>query len=151
MAKKIKVGDVRDGSIFVSAVIDAKSFDRNKSYIDYARSGADGAKIIFGGEYDNSKGYFIQPTLIQVTDINSKLLKNEIFGPIVTAYVYPDKEADSLVYRIKDMTPYGLTGAVFSQDKKFLETARDAMRDAVGNYYENDKVISLISLYIILF
>lgn len=69
---------MRDGSIFMSSVIDKKSFDRNKSYIDYARNGADGASIIFGGECDDSKGYFIQPTLIQVTDVNSKLLK-EVF------------------------------------------------------------------------
>jgi 1-pyrroline-5-carboxylate dehydrogenase len=123
----------------MSAVIDAKSFTRNKSYLDFARNGSDGSKIIFGGEYDDSKGYFIQPTLIQVTDINSKLLKEEIFGPIVSAYVYKDNEAESLVRKIKDLTPYGLTGAVFSQNKQFLETARSVLRDAVGNLYINDK------------
>jgi len=139
LSKELKVGDVRDGSIFMSAVIDEKSFARNKSYIDFAKSGADGAKIIFGGKYDDSKGYFIQPTLIQVTDINSKLLKEEIFGPIIAAYVYTDKEAESLIRRIKDFTPYGLTGAVFAQDKKFIETARSVLRDAVGNLYLNDK------------
>ncbi|CAD5216037.1 unnamed protein product [Bursaphelenchus xylophilus] len=139
IAEEIKVGDVRDGATFVGAVIDKKSFDRNKSYIDYAKTGADGAKIIFGGEYDESKGYFIKPTLIQVTDINSKLLKEEIFGPIVTAFVYPDKDAEDLVGRIKDMTPYGLTGAVFSQDKVFLNKAKVILKDAVGNLYLNDK------------
>ncbi|CAD5211782.1 unnamed protein product [Bursaphelenchus okinawaensis] len=139
IAKEIKVGDIRDGSTFVGAVIDKKSFDRNKSYIDYAKTGADGAKIVFGGTYDESKGYFVQPTLIHVSDINSKLLKEEIFGPILTAYVYPDLEADDLVTKIKDMTPYGLTGAVFSQDKTFLNKAKNVLKDAVGNLYLNDK------------
>jgi 1-pyrroline-5-carboxylate dehydrogenase len=75
---------VRDGSVFMSAVIDAKSFARNKSYIDFAKTGADGAKVIFGDNCDDSKGYFIQPTLIQVTDINSKLLKEVCFD----IYIY---------------------------------------------------------------
>ena len=101
----------------MSAVIDDKAFARIKSYIDYANSGKDGAKVILGGKYDDSKGYFVQPTLIQVTDPKSKLITEEIFGPVLTAYVYKDSEADSLIREIKDSTPYGLTGAVFSQDK----------------------------------
>uniref|UniRef100_A0A7E4UZV3 Multifunctional fusion protein n=1 Tax=Panagrellus redivivus TaxID=6233 RepID=A0A7E4UZV3_PANRE len=137
--KQLKVGDVRDGSTFVSAVIDAKSFARCKSYLDYAKTGADGAEILFGGTYDDSKGYFIQPTLIRVTDPKSKLLTEEIFGPIVTVLVYPDAEVESVLRSVKDATPYGLTGAVFSEDKKFLAHAADVLRDAVGNLYLNDK------------
>ncbi|KAI6196708.1 Multifunctional fusion protein [Aphelenchoides besseyi] len=139
LAKKVKVGDSSTRNLLIAT---------NRTSI---MPGPElmVQKIIFGGEYDDSKGYFIQPTLIQVTDINSKLLKevrikdnypcNEIFGPVVTCYVYPDKDAEKLIHEIQHMTPYGLTGAVFAQDKKFLELARDALRDAVGNLYLNDK------------
>ncbi|EGT52707.1 CBN-ALH-6 protein [Caenorhabditis brenneri] len=137
--KQIKLGDVRDGSIFLSAVIDDKAFARLKSYIDFAKTGADGAKIVLGGECDDSTGYFIQPTLITVTNPNSKLLTEEMFGPVVTVYVYEDSKVDEVLASVKDATPYGLTGAVFSQDKEFLYKARDVLRDAVGNMYLNDK------------
>ncbi|CAI5442057.1 unnamed protein product [Caenorhabditis angaria] len=137
--KQIKLGDVRDGSIFLSAVIDDKAFERIRGYIDYARTGADGAKIVLGGEYDDSTGYFIQPTLITVTDPKSKLLREEMFGPVVTVFVYDDKDVDQVLNSVKDATPFGLTGAVFSEDKEFLYRARDTLRDAVGNMYLNDK------------
>ncbi|CAI2347184.1 unnamed protein product [Caenorhabditis sp. 36 PRJEB53466] len=137
--KEIKVGDVRDGSIFLSAVIDDIAFARLKSYIDYAKTGADGAKIVLGGTCDDSTGYFIQPTLITVTNPNSKLLTEEMFGPVVTVYVYEDSKVDEILASVKDATPFGLTGAVFSQDKEFLNRARDVLRDAVGNMYLNDK------------
>uniref|UniRef100_A0A914PSY4 Multifunctional fusion protein n=1 Tax=Panagrolaimus davidi TaxID=227884 RepID=A0A914PSY4_9BILA len=137
--KQLKMGDVRDGSIFLSSVIDGKSFARIKKYIDAAKSGEDGAKIILGGKCDDSKGYFVEPTLIQVTIPKSKILTEEIFGPVLTAYVYPDSKAEEIVRSIKDATPYGLTGAVFSGDKDFLYKARDILRDAVGNLYLNDK------------
>ncbi|EJD74554.1 1-pyrroline-5-carboxylate dehydrogenase [Loa loa] len=137
--KELKVGDVRDGSIFMTAVIDAKAFKSISSYIDYAKSGADGAQIIFGGTYDDSKGYFIQPTLVQVDEWDSKLLREEIFGPILTAYVYKDNEALEIVKKLKDATVFGLTGAVFSEDREFLYKARDILRHAVGNMYLNDK------------
>jgi 1-pyrroline-5-carboxylate dehydrogenase len=137
--KQLKMGDVRDGSIFLSSVIDGKSFARIKKYIDAAKSGEDGAKIILGGKCDDSKGYFVEPTLIQVTNPDSKIFTEEIFGPVLTAYVYPDSKAEEIVRSIKDATPYGLTGAVFSGDKDFLYKARDILRDAVGNLYLNDK------------
>ncbi|CAD6193990.1 unnamed protein product [Caenorhabditis auriculariae] len=136
---QLKVGDVRDGSVFMSAVIDDKSFDRVKKYIDYAKTGADGAKIRLGGTYDDSKGYFVQPTIITVTNPKSKLLTEEIFGPVLTVYVYNDADVDKVLESVKDATPFGLTGAVFSQDKDFLYKARDVLRDAVGNMYLNDK------------
>ncbi|PIO59238.1 putative 1-pyrroline-5-carboxylate dehydrogenase, partial [Teladorsagia circumcincta] len=118
--KKIKLGDVRDGSIFFSAVIDKRSFDNIKGYIDYAKSGADGAEILLGGKCDDSKGYFIDATLIKVTNLRSKLISEEIFGPVLTAYVYEDSEVESVLRSVKDHTPYGLTGAIFSEDKNFL-------------------------------
>ncbi|TKR81767.1 hypothetical protein L596_015590 [Steinernema carpocapsae] len=137
--KQIKQGDVRDGSIFMSAVIDDIAFARIKKYIDHAKSGADGAEIVLGGKCDESKGYFVEPTVIKVTNFESKLLTEEIFGPVVTVYVYPDNEADKVLNSIKDATPFGLTGAVYSQDKDFLYKAKDVLRDAVGNLYLNDK------------
>ncbi|MCP9262247.1 Delta-1-pyrroline-5-carboxylate dehydrogenase, mitochondrial [Dirofilaria immitis] len=109
------------------------------SYIDYAKTGTDGAKIIFGGTYDDSKGYFIQPTLIKVDKWDSKLLKEEIFGPVLSAYVYKDSEALEIVKKLKDSTIFGLTGAVFSEDREFLYKSRDILRHAVGNMYLNDK------------
>uniref|UniRef100_A0A914ZVL4 Multifunctional fusion protein n=1 Tax=Parascaris univalens TaxID=6257 RepID=A0A914ZVL4_PARUN len=137
--KQIKVGDVRDGSVFMSAVIDANAFDRIVSYIEYARKGNDGAEIIFGGSCDNAKGYYIQPTLVRVNNWKSKLLTEEIFGPVLTAYVYPDSDALKVVSQLKNATAFGLTGAVFAQNKEFLYKARDVLRDAVGNMYLNDK------------
>ncbi|ETN86151.1 1-pyrroline-5-carboxylate dehydrogenase [Necator americanus] len=137
--KQVKLGDVRDGSIFFSAVIDKASFDNIKSYIDYAKTGADGAKILLGGNCDDSKGYFIDATLITVTNTGSKLIHEEIFGPILTVYVYDDSKIEEVLASIKDHTPFGLTGAVFSEDKTFLYHARDVLRDAVGNMYLNDK------------
>uniref|UniRef100_A0A915EGD6 Aldehyde dehydrogenase domain-containing protein n=1 Tax=Ditylenchus dipsaci TaxID=166011 RepID=A0A915EGD6_9BILA len=139
LAEQIKVGDPRDGSIFMSAVIDAKSFSRIKEYINYAKEGHDGAKLVFGGGCEDSLGYFVQPTCVEVRHPGSKLLTHEIFGPVLTVLVYKDSEADNLIHTIKDATPYGLTGAVFSEDKDFLYKARDILRDAVGNLYLNDK------------
>uniref|UniRef100_A0A1I7YEN0 Multifunctional fusion protein n=1 Tax=Steinernema glaseri TaxID=37863 RepID=A0A1I7YEN0_9BILA len=137
--KQIKMGDARDGSVFMSAVIDDKAFARIKRYIDYAKSGADGAQIVFGGKCDDSKGYFVEPTVITVTKPDSKLLTEEIFGPVVTVYVYPDGDTDKMIHSLKNATPFGLTGAVYSQDKNFLYKAKDILRDAVGNLYLNDK------------
>ncbi|GMR37540.1 hypothetical protein PMAYCL1PPCAC_07735 [Pristionchus mayeri] len=136
---EIKLGDVRDGSIFLSAVIDGTSFNRCKSYLEHAKSGKDGAEIVLGGECDDKKGYFVQPTLITVKDPKSKLMTEEIFGPIITVYVYEDSKVDEVLNSVKDATPFGLTGAVFSQDLKFIEKAREVLRDAVGNLYLNDK------------
>ncbi|XGW11552.1 hypothetical protein V3C99_012772 [Haemonchus contortus] len=137
--KQIKIGDVRDGSIFFSAVIDKASFDNIKSYIDYAKTGADGCEILLGGKCDDSKGYFIDATLVKTTNLKGKLIHEEIFGPVLTVYVYDDNELETLLSSIKDHTPFGLTGAVFSEDKDFLYHARDVLRDAVGNMYLNDK------------
>ncbi|KAK6047066.1 putative 1-pyrroline-5-carboxylate dehydrogenase [Cooperia oncophora] len=137
--KQIKIGDVRDPSIFFSAVIDKGSYDNIKSYIDYAKSGADGAEILLGGHCDDSKGYFIDATLIKTTNVKSRLISEEIFGPILTVYVYDDGDLEPLLSSIKDHTPFGLTGAVFAEDKNFLDHARTVLRDAVGNMYFNDK------------
>lgn len=139
LASKVKMGDPRDFTVFMSAVIDQKAFQRIKSSIDHAKSGKDGAEIVFGGRCDDSKGYFVEPTCIRVTDPNSMLMTQEIFGPVLTIFVYPDADATNILKSIKDATPYGLTGAVFSQDKQFINLARDVLYDAVGNLYLNDK------------
>ncbi|KAL3075120.1 hypothetical protein niasHT_031253 [Heterodera trifolii] len=132
---------VRDPSIFMSAVIDAKAFKRISDYIAYAKGAGvkkDGTRLVFGGKCDDSRGWFIEPTCVEVDNITS-LLKQEIFGPFVAVYVYNDEDAGQLVRSLKDQTPFGLTGAVFSQDKDFLYEAKDILRDAAGNLYLNDK------------
>jgi len=136
--KKIRIGDPQDTTIFMSAVIDARAFERIRQYIDYGK-GANGVELVFGGGYDNSKGYFVEPTCFVVDDPQSKLMKEEIFGPVLSVHVYDDGKADEVIRSIKDATPYGLTGAVFSGDKAFLEKSRTILHDAVGNLYLNDK------------
>uniref|UniRef100_A0A0N5C9F5 Multifunctional fusion protein n=1 Tax=Strongyloides papillosus TaxID=174720 RepID=A0A0N5C9F5_STREA len=137
--KELKVGDVREGDSFTSSVIDKIAFDRIKRYIDLAKSNEDGSEIVFGGGYDDSKGFFIQPTLVKVTSPKSKIFREEIFGPVVSVYIYPDNEVDTVLGNVKNDTPYGLTGAVFSKDEVFLKKAAIVLRDAVGNLYLNDK------------
>nr|AVA09671.1 putative effector protein [Heterodera avenae] len=142
LASLIKMGDARDRSVFMSAVIDAKAFKRISDYIAYAKGVGvkqDGTQLIFGGKCDDSRGWFIEPTCVEVKSLSSRLLKQEIFGPFLAVYVYNDEEAEQLVSSLKEQTPYGLTGAVFSQDKQFLYKAKDILRDAVGNLYLNDK------------
>uniref|UniRef100_A0A914HXM0 Multifunctional fusion protein n=1 Tax=Globodera rostochiensis TaxID=31243 RepID=A0A914HXM0_GLORO len=142
LASRTKMGDVRDGSVFMSAVIDAKAFKRISDYIAYAKGAGvkqDGTRLVFGGKCDDSRGWFIEPTCVEVNNIASRLLKQEIFGPFVAVYVYNDVDAEQMVRSLKDQTPFGLTGAVFSQDKDFLYKAKDILRDAVGNLYLNDK------------
>jgi 1-pyrroline-5-carboxylate dehydrogenase len=136
MMKDIRMGDPRDFRNFVSAVIDKKAFDKISGYIAEARKSA---KILQGGKCDDSKGYFIEPTLVQTTKADYKLLCEEIFGPVVTTYVYPDRAwRDTL--RIVDRTsPYALTGAVFANDRQAVREATSALRNAAGNFYINDK------------
>jgi 1-pyrroline-5-carboxylate dehydrogenase len=136
MMEDIKQGDVRDFRNFVSAVIDKKSFEKISSYLDDARRNA---TIVAGGKAEGSEGYFIAPTLVETDEPGYRLLCEEIFGPVVTAYVYDDaKWSDTL--RIVDQTsPYALTGAVFSNDRAAVREATLALRNAAGNFYINDK------------
>ena len=123
---------------FTSAVIDRNSFNRIRSYLDYARTSSS-TKILAGGEYDDSIGFYIQPTLIETTDPKDKLMYEEIFGPVVTVYVYDDKKYDETVDLVNQTSNYGLTGSIFSQDKKVLNETRERLINAVGNLYINDK------------
>ncbi|KXN71834.1 delta-1-pyrroline-5-carboxylate dehydrogenase 1 [Conidiobolus coronatus NRRL 28638] len=135
---KLKMGEVEDFSNFVTAVINQASFDKIKSYIDYAKESAD-AEIVAGGNYDDSKGYFIQPTIILAKTPDFKTLKEEIFGPVVTVYVYADADFEKTFKLIEDTTAYALTGAIFAQDRQAVVEASNGLRHAAGNFYINDK------------
>jgi 1-pyrroline-5-carboxylate dehydrogenase len=136
MMKEIKMGDVRDFRNFMSAVIDKKAFDKIASYVDDAKKRA---KILQGGKYDDKKGYFIEPTLVQTNNPEYRLLCEEIFGPVLTAYVYPDAKWRDTLKLVDRTSPYALTGAVFANDRQAVREATSALRNAAGNYYINDK------------
>jgi 1-pyrroline-5-carboxylate dehydrogenase len=132
----LRQGDVRDFRNFVSAVIDKKAFTKISGYLDHARQHA---TIIQGGTARGDKGYFIEPTLIQTGDPAYRTLCEEIFGPVVTAYVYPDGKWHETLGVIDRTSPYALTGAVFSRDRKAVREAASGLRNAAGNFYINDK------------
>jgi 1-pyrroline-5-carboxylate dehydrogenase len=136
MIEDIKMGDVRDFRNFMGAVIDRKAFESITRYVDEAKTSA---KILAGGTYDASKGYFIRPTLVQTEEPGYKLLCEEIFGPVVTAYVYDDARWAETLALVDRTSPYALTGAVFSQDRQAVREAMSALRNAAGNFYVNDK------------
>ena len=137
MLAEIKVGPVDDFSNFVNAVIDEKSFDNIAAYIDQAKR--DGQTFVAGGGYDKSKGYFVEPTVIEVTDPKYRTMCEEIFGPVLTMYVYPEQEWSDTLKLVDETSPYALTGAVISQDRYSIEEAVKALRNAAGNFYINDK------------
>ncbi|MEG1762119.1 MAG: L-glutamate gamma-semialdehyde dehydrogenase, partial [Bacteroidales bacterium] len=129
MLSDMKVGDVSDFSNYINAVIDETSFDNCIKYIDYAKKAKD-ADIIFGGKGDKKKGYFISPTVILTSNPHFKSMEEEIFGPILTIYVYPDKEYAKTLDLCNNTSPYALTGAIFAQDRSALELAYDKLRFA---------------------
>jgi 1-pyrroline-5-carboxylate dehydrogenase len=134
----IDVGDVSDFSNFMGAVIDRTSYDKIKGYIDRARESAD-AEIVAGGECDDSEGYFIRPTLILAKTSDYESMCDEIFGPVLTVYVYPDSDWSETLKLVDSTSPYALTGAVFANDRRMIREAMDALRNAAGNFYINDK------------
>ena len=136
MMKDIKMGDPRDFRNFMSAVIDKKAFDKISEYLGAAKKGA---KIIQGGKADGRKGYFIEPTLVQATDPAHRLLCEEIFGPVVTTYVYPDNKWQETLRLVDKTSPYALTGAIFANDREAVREATSMLRNAAGNFYINDK------------
>ena len=133
----IKVGDVADFSNFMGAVIDGSSFRTQKEAI--AEAQGDGARVLVGGGTDDSEGYFVEPTVIETDDPDFRLLRDELFGPIVTAYVYPEREWSQTLELVDRGAPYGLTGAVFAQERSAIDEAGDKLRYAAGNFYVNDK------------
>jgi len=135
---KIKVGSPQDYSNFMNAVIDEKAFDRIMAYIETAKKSPD-AEIIAGGKGDKTKGYFIEPTVILTRDPRFVTMEEEIFGPVMTVYVYADEDWHATLELCNDTSPYGLTGAVFTKDRyAFVEACR-VLRFAAGNFYLNDK------------
>ena len=136
MMKEMKIGDVRDFRNFMGAVIDKKAFAKIGEYLDHAKQHA---RVLQGGVARGEKGYFIEPTLIETEDPGYRSLCEEIFGPVVTAYVYPDAQWAETLAVIDSTSPYALTGAVFSRDRRGVMDATMALRNAAGNFYINDK------------
>jgi 1-pyrroline-5-carboxylate dehydrogenase len=134
----IAMGDVADFSNFMGAVIDASSFGKQKAAIEQARASFD-ARILAGGQCDDSEGWFVRPTVIVTTDPNYPTLREELFGPVLTVYVYPERDWLETLALVDRTSPYALTGAVFAQDRYAIEQALERLRDAAGNFYVNDK------------
>ncbi|HSG40356.1 MAG TPA: L-glutamate gamma-semialdehyde dehydrogenase [Thermoanaerobaculia bacterium] len=135
---EIKMGSPVDFRNFVAAVIDEHSFNRIMGYIDHARNSSE-AEILTGGKGDKSDGYFIEPTVVVTTDPRFKLMQEEIFGPVVTVYVYEDMRYEETLELVDTTSPYALTGAIFAEDRKAVAQLSKALRHAAGNFYINDK------------
>ncbi|HEV8582823.1 MAG TPA: L-glutamate gamma-semialdehyde dehydrogenase [Thermoanaerobaculia bacterium] len=136
--KSIDMGSPLDFRNFMAAVIDEASFDRIMGYIEHAR-GSGEAEILAGGKGDKSKGYFIEPTVVLTSDPRFKLMREEIFGPVLTVFVYDDLELEKTLELVDTASPYALTGAIFAEDRKAVEHLAKALRNAAGNFYINDK------------
>jgi len=136
--KSFKMGSPEDMGNFITAVIHENSFDKLAKYIDAAKKDKN-AEIIAGGNYDKSKGYFIEPTVIVTTDPKYSTMCTELFGPVVTIYIYKDKDWEKTLELVDSTSEYALTGAVFSEDRYALQTAVKALQNAAGNFYINDK------------
>jgi len=137
--KTMKMGTVEDFTNFVNAVIDEKSFDKLEGYIKGARKRDSGAKIWVGGKCDKTDGFFIEPTIIEATDPNYVTMCEELFGPILTVYVYDENKYESTLKLVDETSPYALTGAVIAQDRFAVELATEKLRNSAGNFYINDK------------
>jgi 1-pyrroline-5-carboxylate dehydrogenase len=135
---QIKMGDVADFENFMGAVIDAKSLQTQSEAIEEARS-HEQTEVLVGGGVDDKEGFFVEPTVIETRDPDFRLLRDELFGPVVTAYVYPESKWSDTLELVDRTAPYGLTGAVFADDRNAVVEAKDALRYAAGNFYVNDK------------
>jgi 1-pyrroline-5-carboxylate dehydrogenase len=135
---EIKYGDVSDFSNFMGAVIDAASFDTQKEAIEEAKADAK-SEVVVGGGYDDSEGYFVEPTVIRTEDPDFRLLRDELFGPVVTTFVYPDGSWEETLELIDRTAPYALTGAIFAGEREAVMEASDVLRYTAGNLYVNDK------------
>ena len=136
--KTIKMGSPIDFNNFMTAVIHKGAFERISGYIDYAKS-SDECEILIGGNYDDSVGYFVEPTIILTTNHQFKTMKEEIFGPVVTLYVYDDKNWEEMLDIVDKTSDYALTGAFISQDEKSIKLALNKLKYSAGNFYVNDK------------
>ncbi len=136
--KTVKMGDVEDFSNFINAVIDEAAFSKITEYIEFIKDSNE-AEIVFGGNYDNSKGYFIEPTIAVTTNPHFRTMEEEIFGPVLTVYVYEDDKFEEALHLCDETSPYGLTGAIFSRDREAIRLAEKILVNAAGNFYINDK------------
>ncbi len=135
---ELKMGPPEDFTNFINAVIDRKAFESITAYIDEAKK-APGVKVLHGGNYSDEVGYFIEPTVLLVDDPQYRTMCEEIFGPVVTIYVYPDERFDETVTLLDQTSPYALTGAIFAQDRRVIAEVTDRLTDNAGNFYINDK------------
>jgi 1-pyrroline-5-carboxylate dehydrogenase len=138
MVNEIRVGEVEDFSVFMGAVIDRGAYDSIRKYIEIARSSSQ-AKILAGGKCEDAKGFFIEPTVIETVNPHFKLMEEEIFGPVLTIYVYADIRLDEALELCSTTSPYGLTGAVFARDREAIADLTRRLVDTAGNFYVNDK------------
>jgi 1-pyrroline-5-carboxylate dehydrogenase len=138
LMETITMGDVADFSNFMGAVIDQKAFRKITGYLKQAQKD-EGVTILAGGGSDDREGWFIEPTLIEAEDPAYRLMCEEIFGPVLTVHVYPDRKWKETLALVDSTSPYALTGSVFSQDRAAVEEARVALTHAAGNFYVNDK------------
>ncbi len=136
--RSIKMGDVSDFQNFMGAVIDAGSFKTQRDAIEEAKA-AEKVEVLVGGGYDDSEGYFVEPTVLETTDPNFRTMREELFGPVVTTYVYPEGKYGETLDLIDKGAPYGLTGAVFARERDAVDLAGEKLRYAAGNFYVNDK------------
>ena len=136
MMREVLLGDVADFRTFMGAVIDRKSYTKISGYLADARKNA---TVIQGGGTRDDVGYFVEPTLIETTDPGYRLMCEEIFGPVVTAYAYPDSKWSETLDVVDRTSPYALTGAIFARDRAAVREASNALRNAAGNFYVNDK------------
>jgi 1-pyrroline-5-carboxylate dehydrogenase len=136
--KQIRMGETTDFRNFVGAVIDESSFDRIMRYIDFARNSSE-AEILIGGTGDKESGYYIAPTIVRTTNPRFKLMQEEIFGPVVTVYVYEDAQYEETLELVDTTSPYALTGAIFADDRGAVQHLTRALRHTAGNFYVNDK------------
>ena len=138
MMKSVKMGDVRDFTNFVNAVIDEKAFDTITEYIDRAKASKD-AEIVLGGKYDKSTGFYIEPTLIEAKVPDYETMSIELFGPVLTVYVYEDEKYTETLKLCNETSPYALTGAIFARDRYAMLEGFETLKYAAGNFYINDK------------
>lgn len=135
----VRMGPPEDFRNFVNAVIDKSSYDTIKGYIDHAKKAKKESKVLFGGKCDDSTGYFIEPTVIEAKEPAAKTMCEEIFGPVLTVYVYPEKRFEDALKMCDRTSPYALTGAVFAGDRRAIQRASEVLVNAAGNFYINDK------------
>ncbi|MFW6141902.1 MAG: aldehyde dehydrogenase family protein, partial [Candidatus Saliniplasma sp.] len=137
--KEVSYGPVDQLEDYMGAVIDESAFDKIVEYIEYAEENPDKYEILYGGGYDDSEGWFIEPTLIRTELPKGKLMSEEIFGPVVTVFVYEDHEFEETLHLCDETSPYALTGSIFAKDSQAIHQAEDVLRYAAGNLYINDK------------